>query len=82
MCKDIQRYHCVAIVRVGGSSQSQSPFAGCIPEHEVEGWETLVCILVCLRGAPWRLVSDLWVLAWPEGTFLDPLVGVISPSLE
>lgn len=37
-------------------------------------------VSVCLRGAPRRLVSDLWVLAWPEGMYLAPWVRVISPQ--
>lgn len=40
------------------------PFAGEIPKHEEEEGGTLT---LWLRGVPWRLVSDRWVLAWPEG---------------
>lgn len=40
--------------------------------------ETLTCVPMWLRGAPWRLVADLWGLAWSEGMYLLPLVRVIS----
>lgn len=64
----------------GGSTQSQSPFVGRAPDHDVGECETLRCVPVWLRGAPWSPVSDLWVLAWPDGMCLAPRVRVISPQ--
>lgn len=58
------------VVRERGSTQSQSPFLGWVPEHEVRDSDILLCVPAWLKGAPWELVSDLWVLAWPEGMYL------------